>query len=145
VFVAFASVCSAQSSTNFRMDRITVASGAEPIASANFAMSVTFAQEGPVGSVSRCNDGLLQTAGFWSMSGHTPVPVRLHVGRAASDPSLPELSWSGSSPEFTLYRSVIPQGVVNPLNQTLVTTGCSTIDTPPPAAVIYYVVQPGGD
>jgi len=147
--LAFGIVCTpaafGQSSASFRMDRVTVASAAEPSSSANFALTLTFAQESPVGSISRCNDSFLQSTGFWSVLGETPVPVMLHVNRDASDASLPLLTWSGSSSEFTLYRAVLAQGVVDPINEALVTNACTAVDTPPPATVTYYVVEPTGN
>ena len=41
MLIALAPVGSAQSSTNYRMDRFTVASGADTAASGNFSLSVT--------------------------------------------------------------------------------------------------------
>jgi hypothetical protein len=147
--VSWLSLCApvafAQSSASFVMDRVTVTSAAEPSASASFSMALTFAQEGPVGSISRCNDSFVQNTGFWSILGETPVPVILRVARDGSDPTLPALSWSGSSSEFTLYRAVMAQGVVDPLNSVLVTATCAAIDTPPPAAVVFYLVEPTGN
>lgn len=135
----------AQSSTNFRMDRVTVTSGAETVSSLNYSIAITYAQEGPVGSISRCNDSFLQSTGFWSILGETPVPVQLHIGRDGTDRTLPALTWSGSSSEFTLYRATMPQGVVDPPNETLVTSSCAAVDTPPLASVVYYVVEATGN
>jgi len=142
---AVAPTLQAQSSATYRMDRVTVASAAESSSSLNYSIAVTFAQEGPVGSLSRCNDGFLQSTGFWSVLGEVPVPVLLHVSRDTVDPKQPSLVWSGSSSEFTIYRATMAQGLVDPFNETLVTSDCQAVDAPPPAAVTFYVVQPTGN
>ena len=143
--ILVAASASAQESTNFKLERLTLAATAGPATSANYATTITFAQEGPSGSLSRCNDGFLQSTGFWSVLGESAVPVRLMLGRNAADRTHPDLMWSGSSSEFTLYRATVPVSVIDPLNEFLVTSSCATTDTPPPAATTFYLVSPTGN
>ena len=127
------------------MERITIAASAGPVSSANFSTAVTFAQEVPVGSISRCNDGFLQSTGFWSVLGETPVPVFLFADKNDVEQTSVDLLWSGSSSEFTVYRSTFPDAVVDPLNEIVNTTLCATTDAPPPASIVFYLVQPTGN
>ena len=135
----------AQSSATYSIDRLTIASSASPSSSTNYAIDVTLAQQGPVGAASRCNDSWLQSLGYWSLFGEMPVPVFLSVDKDSLDPTSPELSWTGSSSEFTVYRSTMVPGVLDPVNELLVTTACDAVDTPPPAAVTFYLIQPTGN
>ena len=135
---------SAQQSASFRVDRVTLAAGAGPISSASYVTTITIAQEGPVGSVSRCNDGFLQSTGFWSVLGESPVPVWLLVDKDDSDPPEVELTWSGSSSLFTLYRSGVAESLIDPLNVLLTTPECAVTDAPPAAPITFYLVSPTG-
>jgi hypothetical protein len=135
----------AQESSNFKLERLTLAATSGPATSANYATTITFAQEGPSGSLSRCNDGFLQSTGFWSVLGESPVPARLMLGRNIVDRTHPDLMWSGSSSEFTLYRATVPMSLIDPLNEFLVTSSCATTDVPPPAATTFYLVSPTGN
>ena len=87
----------AQESASFRLDRITFAAGSGPVSSVNYITTITIAQEGPVGSVSRCNDGFLQSTGFWSVLGESPAPVWLNVDKNDVNPTHVDLGWRGSS------------------------------------------------
>ena len=135
----------AQESANYRLERITIAATADPVSSASYAMTVTFAQEGPVDSISRCNDSYLQSTGYWSVLGETPVPVFLRLDRNDANPALPDLMWTGSASEFTVYRSASPIEVVDPVNEVASTTLCAVTDVPPPAFIVYYLVLPTGN
>ena len=146
VFLAFVPAkVAAQESANYRMDRITIAATANSVSSAGYAMTVTFGQEGPVGSISRCNESFLQSTGYWSILGETPVPVFLLLDRNDADPALPDLMWTGSASQFTVYRSVLPNDVVQPMNEVLSTPLCGITDDPPPASIVYYLVLPTGN
>jgi hypothetical protein len=133
-----------QESTSFRHERLTLASSAGPLSSASYVTTITFAQEGPVGSVSRCNNGFFQSTGFWSVLGETPVPVWLIVDKNGVDPTQVDLAWSGSSSLFTLYRGVVAESLIDPLNILLTTPDCSVTDAPPASAITFYLVRPTG-
>jgi hypothetical protein len=145
LLILAAASTSAQESANFKLERLTLAATPGAASSANYATTITLGQEGPSGSVSRCSGGFLLTTGFWSVLGETPVPVWLTLGRNAVDRTLPDLMWSGSSSEFTLYRATVPMSVIDPFNEFLVTSLCATTDTPPPASVTFYLVSPTGN
>ena len=133
-----------QESASFRHERLTLASSAGPVSSASYVTTITFAQEGPVGSVSRCNNGFLQSTGFWSVLGETPVPVWLIVDKNGVDPTQVDIAWSGSSSLFTLYRGVVAESLIDPLNILLTTPDCSVTDAPPETAITFYLVRPTG-
>jgi hypothetical protein len=77
--------------------------------------------------------------------GESPVPVWLVLSRNAVDRTQPDLRWSGSSSEFTLYRATFPMSIIDPLNELLVTSLCATTDALPPAATTFYLVSPTGN
>jgi hypothetical protein len=132
-----------QESDSFVMERITVASTADRAFSASYEMALTFAQEGPVGSVSVCNAGPRQTAGYWSLLGDTPTPVFLDVSRDPGDPSAVALSWSGSAGVFEVFRAAAPHTVATPPNSLTLTPSCGVSDAPPAGnRITYYVVVP---
>jgi hypothetical protein len=132
----------AQESPSFVMDRITFSSAAQQATSASFEMSVTFAQEGLVGSASLCNQGYVQNFGFWSVMGYSPIPVMLRAARNTANPFDVDLSWTGSATSFEIYRSTIPNGIIDPPNLAAVTSECSDTDTPPNAPIVFYLVVP---
>ncbi len=137
-------MASAQESASFRLERITFAAGAEPVSSANYATTITIAQEGPVGSVSRCNDGFLQSTGFWSVLGESPAPVWLTVDKNDVDPTQVDLVWSGSSSQFDVYSAQAADSLPEPYNLLLTTSDCAVTDAPPSAPITYYLVLPTG-
>lgn len=137
-------VASGQESASFRLDRITFISGAEPVSSANYTTTITIAQEGPVGSVSRCNDGFLQSTGFWSVLGEAPVPVWLNVDKNGIDPTHVDLGWSGSSSQFQVYRAGFADSLLEPYNLLTTTPDCALTDAPPSAPITFYLVRPTG-
>jgi hypothetical protein len=132
----------AQESSSYVMDRITFNSAAQQTTSTTFVMNVTFVQEVPVGSASLCNQGYVQNLGFWSIMGYSSVPVMLRAARNTADPFDVDLSWTGSASSFEIYRSTVPNGIVDPPNLAAVTSECSDTDTPPNAAIVYYLVVP---
>jgi hypothetical protein len=134
----------AQESASFRLDRITFAAGAGPVTSANYATTITIAQGGPVGSVSRCNDGFLQSTGFWSVLGESPAHVWLNVDKNDVDRTQVDLNWSGSSSQFSIYRAEFADSLLEPFNLLLATSDCALTDAPPPAPITFYLVLPTG-
>ncbi len=54
----------AQESSRHVMARLTISSTADVASSTTFDITATFSQEGPVGSVSVCNDGTFQSTGY---------------------------------------------------------------------------------
>jgi hypothetical protein len=134
----------AQESASFRLDRITFAAGAGPVSSANYITTITIAQEGPVGSISRCNDGFLQSTGFWSVLGESSAPVWLNVDKNEFDPTQVDLGWSGSSSQFSIYRAEFADSLLEPLNLLLTTSDCAVTDAPPPAPITFYLIRPTG-
>lgn len=133
------------SSASYTMERVTVAGGAASSGAAFYDTRVTFAQEGPAGSVSVCNDGLGQGTGFWSVMGLAAVPVHLQVARDPLDPESVVLKWSGSSPSFEMYRAWLPFNVLDPVHLTTTTTDCELTDLPPQGPdIVYYLITPAG-
>jgi hypothetical protein len=135
---------SAQESASYRLDRITFTAGAGSVSSTNYATTITIAQEGPVGSISRCNDGFLQNTGFWSVLGESPAPVWLNVGKNGVDPSQVDLDWSGSSSQFSVFRAELAESLSEPYNLLITIPDCAMTDAPPAAAITFYLVLPTG-
>ncbi len=134
----------AQESANYVMDRITIGAAAQPSSSTSFDTSVTFGQEGPVGSASYCNQGFVQNTGFWSIQGYSPVPVVLRAARGVVDPSDVDLNWTGSTSSFEVCRSAFPNDVLDPLNLATITPECVVTDSPPSVTIVYYLAVPIG-
>ena len=128
--------------SKYESTRVTVTSAAGRVSQGTLEMTPTIAQEGPVGSLSRCNDTFVQSAGFWSVLGGTPVPVFLTLAKDGFDPSAVDLQWTGSAPQFTLYRAPQSEAVTVAGTIVLNTSTCATSDTPPPSDVMFYVVVP---
>jgi hypothetical protein len=145
LFLASATpMASAQESASFRLDRITFTAAAEPVSSANYATTITIAQEGPVGSISRCNYGFLQSTGFWSILGESPAPVWLTVDKNGADPTQVDLGWSGSSSQFSLYRAESADSLAESYNLLTTTPDCALTDAPPSVPLTLYLVRPTG-
>ncbi len=132
----------AQESANYRMERVTIGAAAQRVSSSTFDMSATFAQQGPVGAASLCNQGFVQNTGFWSILGYSPAPVVLRAARSVVDPADVDLTWTGSASSFELYRSVFPNDVVDPPNLAAITAECGVTDSPPTVTIVYYLVVP---
>ena len=142
---AFSAGAVAQESASFVMERVTLSATASQAASTSFDMAVSFGQEVPVGSASLCNVGYLQTFGFWSVLGFQDAPTRLSVAHGLEGPEGVELTWTGSSDSFTLFRSDQPQDLAQPGNVALVTAACNASDGPPPGIeLVFYVVLLSG-
>jgi len=133
----------AQESASFVAERLTLVVTGDSASSSNFDTVVTFAQEGPVGSVSICNDGMLPTSGFWSIRGGTFVPIFLEASRNPADPEQVDLMWSGAVPLFDVYRAEEPEDVAIPMHLLLTTSSCSLSDVPPGGSdIFYYLISP---
>jgi len=83
--------------------------------------------------------------GFWSIRGDVSVPIVLRLSRQPADPSTVEFSWTGADPEFALYRSDMPNDVLDPLHLILATTGCSATDAPPGTSDIHFYLVVAAD
>jgi len=134
----------AQESGSFVMSRVTLAATGAVASSPRFDMRSTLGQAVPVGAVSRCNDGYHQTAGFWSVLGDQPVPTLLFVASDVANPGGVILTWTGSAPQFDLYRATTAPTLLDPGNFTHTVFGCTTADLPPVAPRIFYQVVPSG-
>ena len=133
----------AQESPNFRIERITVASGTATVTSANFDNSIVIAPAGPSGAGSRCNVGSQNSLGFWSILGDVPVPIRLELRPGATVPEDVTLSWTGAAGEFQVFRAFAPDDVTNLNNLLAETPQCAAQDTTATAAsIVYYQVIP---
>ncbi len=134
----------AQESPSFRLERITVASGASSASSTSFSMSILAAEQGVAGSSSFCNSGFLNTLGFWSVLGNMAVPIRLRV---SLDPlSAPDaaLIWTGDADTFQVFRANSPEDVLNANNVIEETASCDALDALPMATadILFYKVAP---
>jgi hypothetical protein len=141
-----AGVAGAQESASFVNERLEISATTTAASSASFETTLTLAQLSPVGSVSRCNDGFVGTLGFWSLLGHTDVPVRLRVGVGVPDPLTVNLDWSGADPLFRVYRGFAPVDLADPLHLHLETPLCSASDgMADESDLIFYLVTPAPD
>lgn len=134
----------AQESQHYVMGRVTLSATGALASSPRFDTRVTLGQTVPVGSVSRCNDGYLQSAGFWSVLGDQPVPLMLFVTNDTANPGGVILTWTGSASQFDLYRSNAAASNLDPGNLTRTVYSCTTADMPPAVPRIYYQVVPAG-
>lgn len=134
----------AQESASFVMGRVTLAATGTVSASPSFVMRLTLGQAGPVGAVSRCNDGYHQSAGFWSVLGDRPVPTLLLVTKDPGNPGGVFLNWTGSASQFDLYRSSAAGSLLDPESLVGSVFGCTRADLPPDTPRTYYQVIPSG-
>jgi hypothetical protein len=132
-------------STNFKMDRFSVAAVAQSATGpTNYSTTVVLGEDSAVGATSACNAGFRTSLGFWSHRGDLPVSIRL---RAAKDGGDMELSWSGTDPNFEVYRSSLPGNVVHPGALIGVTSTCTTTDSlaQTPSLFFYQVIPQSGN
>ena len=133
----------AQESPNFVMKRVSLAGGAARLASADFEASLVVGQESPQGGSSLCNFGYTNSAGFWSVLGDLPTPIRLDIVHDDTNPDDIDLLWTGSVSVFQVHRDFSPESVVAPGNLYTETMECSLLEDDTIAAdVIYYRVVP---
>jgi hypothetical protein len=134
---------SAQESTHYAIDGLTVGSGATIAAGARFDMSVTVAEIEPAGASSFCNLGFGVTLGTASFLGELAVPSYLSVTLDRGNPAYVDLAWSGSAQKFDVYRGTSASTLVTPGNYYTTAPGCLVIDTTPfVGKIIYYTVIP---
>jgi hypothetical protein len=137
---------SAQDSTHFSMEGVTVTAGAAAAASAHFELSVTVASLEPSGAASFCNAGFGVVLGGAPPSEAPPVPNHLIVLRNGANPAHVDLSWSGDSALYDVYRSQTASSLVSPGNYMTTSTGCLVVDTDPfVGPIVYYTVVPAGN
>jgi len=133
----------AQQSARFVVERITLASATGAPASARFVSVAVVAQSEVSGAASRCNDGFASAFGFWSVAGRPRVPLRLRLVADAVDTSSVGLEWTGSNPDFGVFRSISPQDVTDPANLLLQTPACQHTDIEAAGpGILFYKVQP---
>jgi len=134
----------AQESPRFVLKRLTLAGTTTEVSSTRFTLRATLAQAVPVGTASACNNGYAHSDGFWSVLGDVPAPIVLQANRSVTHSSEVELTWSGSSTSFGIYRAGSPVGVALPANLVRTTLDCTASDAPPSASILYYLVVPAG-
>jgi len=109
--------------------RLTLAGVAERMTSASYLMNVTSA---PVSGTSGvCSTGTKNSLGFWSIKAPTTVPNVLMVHKtynAGGGVFDIELSWTGHSTLFEIYRSTSAINLVDPGNLYKTTSLCSDTD-----------------
>ncbi len=133
---------SAQESASFVLERLTIAGASQTIASARYETTMTVGQESPAGAASICNVSLTASLGFWSVQGELPVPVILTVMRNPVDPQAIDLTWTGNTPTFQVFRDYTPQNLVSLANLERVTALCSATDALAfQSNAIYYDVE----
>lgn len=134
----------AQESTTFSVDRTTVTSAGQSIASPSFATTVVTGQVSPSGAASFCNAGYTASFGFFSILGDLSVPIHLQVNKSAN-PSSIDLQWSGTNPVFQVYRSPSPHDVLDPTHLRQETSLCNGSDAVGNENIFFYkvVAAPG--
>lgn len=130
-----------QESTNYDLERLTVTAGAGHASSARFDADITVGQTVPAGAASFCNNGFAVTLGFWSVLGETATSNLLFVNWSQVIADQIDLTWSGATPTFEVYRGASIETLIDPTNLHDITTTCSsTDDLPLPGDIVYYRV-----
>jgi hypothetical protein len=111
---------------DFGTQRVAVAGVADHLTSDSYSMSVTSVPIGGVTGV--CPSGSVSALGFWSILGPNKVPVRLMMQKNAIDATNVDLSWTGQSSSFAIYRSTSPIDLVSPANLSRTTGFCDDTD-----------------
>jgi hypothetical protein len=135
----------AQESTTFSVDRTTVTSAGQSVASPSFATTVIAGQVSPSGAASFCNAGYTASFGFFSIFGDLSVPIVLQVNGNEVDPSNVELEWTGTASAFRVYRSLTPHDVLDPSHLSQQTSLCNGSDSVGSDPIVFYMVtaEPG--
>jgi hypothetical protein len=125
-----------------QLKRLAVAGVADRLASSGYLMNVTSA---PVSGTSGvCSTGTKNSLGFWSFKAQTAVPQFLMVGKtnnAGGGVFDVELSWTGNSALFEIYRSTSPISLVAPGNLYKTTSSCTDTDqNASPFNILFYSV-----
>ena len=113
---------SAPAQAGFAMKRLALTGVADRLSSPSYNLTVTAVTTG--GATGVCPSGAVASLGFWSVRGPMVVPVRLTVNKSASDAFNVDLSWSGQSSAFEIYRSISPVDLVSPENLFQTTGTC---------------------
>jgi len=130
-----------QESTNYTIERLTVTAGAGHASSTRFDAEVTIGQTVPAGAASFCNNGYAVTLGFWSARGETPTANLLFVSQSPVIADQIDLTWSGATQAFEVYRGPAIETLLDPANLYDMTTTCSsTDDLPLPGSIVFYRV-----
>ena len=106
---------------------------------------VTHVTSAPVAGTSGvCPAGTTGSLGFWSFKAPTDVPVFLTVGKTAIGGSGQydvDLTWTGRSTLFELYRNTSPIALVAPGNSWRTTNLCNETDqSANPFNILFYSV-----
>jgi len=128
----------AQQSASYSMERITATAAASMTESPSYESRVLIGPAAPSGASSFCNDGYVNSLGFWAAFGDLPVPIRLRLGKNEGVPNRVELFWTGADGTFGLYRSLSASDILAPGNLRAQTGECSAIDHPSGANVFFY-------
>ncbi len=125
-----------------KLKRLTVAGVADRMTSAGYVMNVT---SGPVAGTSGvCPTGTTASLGFWSLKAPMTVPQLLMVDKtfnAGSGVFDIELSWTGQSTLFEIYRNTSPIALVDPGNLYRTTSLCNDTDqNADPFDILFYSV-----
>jgi hypothetical protein len=125
-----------------QLKRLTMAGVADRISSVSYAMNVTST---PVaGSSGVCPAGKSGSLGFWSFKAPVDVPEILRVGKTPGGGDGQynvELTWTGRSTQFAIYRSNSPIALVGSGNLWLTTSLCyETDENAHPFDILFYIV-----
>ncbi len=137
LLVAVALPVASQDSSNYSMRRVAVSAAAGTVGSPGFGTTIVIGHSS--GATSFCNFGFNSGLGFWSVLGVLPIPNDLRADKSGN-PVETELSWSGSTGQFEVYRSTSPVDLIDPVNLFAVTGDCTTVD-PDPNSTVYYKVM----
>jgi hypothetical protein len=125
-----------------KLGRLAVAGVADRLTSTGYVMHVT--SEPTAGSSGVCPTGTTSSLGFWSFKAQTPVPTTLmarkinNTGGGILDV---ELSWTGQSTQFEIYRSSSPANLEDPGNLYKTTSSCGDVDqNVVPFNILFYSV-----
>jgi hypothetical protein len=125
-----------------QLKRLAVAGVADRLTSSGYLMNVT--SDPVAGTSGVCSTGTKNSLGFWSFKAQTAVPQFLMLDKtnnAGGGVFDIELSWTGHSTLFEIYRSTSPIGVVDPGNLYKTTSLCSDTDQDVgPFNVLFYSV-----
>jgi hypothetical protein len=124
------------------LKRITVTGVADRMSSASYTMNVTSA---PVAGTSGvCPAGTTGSLGFWSFKAPTNVPMLLTLDKTFNTGSGVfdvELTWTGRSTQFEIYRNTTKIALVDPGNLWRTTTLCDETDqNATPFDILFYSV-----
>lgn len=127
-------------SASFELRASTLTSLAEWMTSPSFNTTVTAVTVS--GTAGVCPSGSVATLGFWSVMGSRNVPVQLTLSKSVGNPNQVDLSWTGQSSAFAVYRSTSPNNVVSVENLYRTTTSCEETDESAEAfEILFYVVE----